>query len=252
MTWTNDSDRVRKVIVIPTYLETESIKNLLSQLVPRLSTDVAIVICDDSGVDLRDYYTNLASNLMRVEKKRIDVSFSDIKSGRGHAVRRGLRVGMESFPKAEYFVECDADESHAVKDILKITELKDRIDFVIGSRYLKESEIIGWPLSRRAFSRVLNILIPKLLKLNTTDATNGLRRYSRRAVERIVESNFRTSGFIVLSEIAVILKSHNILPSDLPTKFVNRQLGKSTVNVKEIIRSASGLLKLCNLQYGRK
>lgn len=243
---------IRKVIVIPTYNETESIERFLSNLLPKCSSDIAVIICDDSGVNLRDFYQDLCSKLERIENRFIDLSFSEVKVGRGSAVVRGLAFGIDKYPEAQFYIECDADESHQVRDILKIIEQEDNFDFVIGSRYLPTSEIIGWPISRRIFSKVLNLLIPKVLKLKTSDATNGLRRYSRTAVDQILKTKMKTSGFIALSELAMILSSHSINPLDVPTTFVNRQLGKSTITTREVWNSVTGLLEIFADKYRRK
>lgn len=244
-------NQIRIVIVIPTYNETKSIERLLNNLLPKTTLETAVIICDDSGENLRGFYRDLCSRLERRENRIIDLSFSEIKSGRGSAVIRGFAAGREKFPMAQFYIECDADESHQVEDILKIIGQDFALDFVIGSRYLPTSEIIGWPISRRVFSKVLNIIIPRVLKLNTSDATNGLRRYSRTAVDQILKTKMKTSGFIALSEVAMILKSYSITPRDVPTTFANRQLGKSTVTWKEIWLSVTGLANLLLHKYVR-
>ena len=252
MTSSSNFNEIRIVIVIPTYNETKSIERLLNNLLPKTTLDSAVIICDDSGENLRGFYRNLCSRLERSENRIIDLSFSEIKSGRGSAVIRGFATGREKFPMAQFYIECDADESHQVEDILKIIDQDFAQDFVIGSRYLPTSEIIGWPFSRRVFSKVANRIIPRVLKLHTSDATNGLRRYSRSAVDKISKAKMKTSGFIALSEVAMILKSYSINPLDVPTTFVNRQLGKSTVTSKEIWLSVTGLVTLLMHKYVRK
>jgi dolichol-phosphate mannosyltransferase len=244
--------KIRIVIVIPTYNETKSIETLLNNLLPKSSSDTAVIICDDSGANLRGFYRDLCSRLEKKENRIIDLSFSEIKSGRGSAVIRGFAAGREKYPMAQFYIECDADGSHQVTDILKVIDQDYALDFVIGSRYLPTSKIVGWPISRRVFSKVLNIIIPKVLKLNTSDATNGLRRYSRAAVDQILKAKMKTSGFIALSEVAMILNSYSINPLDVPIKFVNRQLGKSTVTGKEIWHSIAGLVTLLRHKYVRK
>lgn len=252
MTPSSKFHEIRIVIVIPTYNETKSIERLLNNLLPKSTSDTAVIICDDSGEHLRGFYRDLCSRLERRENRIIDLSFSETKSGRGSAVIRGFAAGREKFPMAQFYIECDADESHRVEDILKIIDQDFALDFVIGSRYLPTSEIIGWPISRRVFSKVLNIIIPRVLRLNTSDATNGLRRYSRAAVDQILKTKMKTCGFIALSEVAMILKSYSINPCDFPTTFVNRQLGKSTVTRKEIWLSVTGLANLMVHKYVRK
>jgi dolichol-phosphate mannosyltransferase len=240
----NRNEKIKKVIIIPTYLETESLNSLLSNLVPTCSNETAIVICDDSGPNLNKFYESLVSKIRREKELEIMVDFSEVKNGRGHAIFRGFQLSTKFFPNADFFLECDADESHRVEDINMILDHNPNSEFVIGSRYLKQSKILGWPITRRIFSKFLNILIPRILKIETSDATNGLRRYSRTAVNEILQSQIRTSGFIVLSEYALILKRYGIYPEDVPTTFINRKIGSSTVTFRELINSAKGLLRM--------
>ncbi len=240
----NRNEKIKKAIIIPTYLETESLNSLLSNLVPTCSNETAIVICDDSGPNLNKFYESLVSKIRREKELEIMVDFSEVKNGRGHAIFRGFQLSTKFFPNADFFLECDADESHRVEDINMILDHNPNSEFVIGSRYLKQSKILGWPITRRIFSKFLNILIPRILKIETSDATNGLRRYSRTAVNAILQSQIRTSGFIVLSEYALILKRYGIYPEDVPTTFINRKIGSSTVTFRELINSAKGLLRM--------
>jgi hypothetical protein len=48
----------------------------------------------------------------------------------------------------------------------------------------------------------------------------------------------------MLSEIALLLGDRRIVPYELPSIFVNRRLGNSTVTKVEIVDSLTGLLNL--------
>jgi dolichol-phosphate mannosyltransferase len=164
------------------------------------------------------------------------------KSGRGASVRRGILSAVKLFPNLQFIVECDADGSHRPVDIIKLIQSRNNADLLIGSRYMRESKIIGWPLSRVFFSLVLNYIIPKLIGVQVKDVTNGLRRYSKQAIELIVSEVPRTSGFIYLTEILVLVKNKKLSISELPTTFVNRVIGKSTVTFNEILSATFGLV----------
>ena len=90
-----------------------------------------------------------------------------------------------------------------------------------------------------------NILAQLLLNVGVTDYTNGFRIYSRRSVELIVKKLGKIGdGFIVLSEILLTIKLNKFKIRELPTIFVNRRRGESSVNFKLIIQSLIGILKL--------
>jgi dolichol-phosphate mannosyltransferase len=232
------------VIVIPTYNETISLESFLSGLLTKIDSTVSVIVCDDSGPELATFFELLEVQLRKKSKNLIFFDYCQSKSGRGAAVIRGIALANKKFPNLLNCVECDADESHRVDDVISVLKLGQTTDFVIGSRYLNESQIIGWPLSRRIFSRILNKVIPGILNLKLTDATNGLRSYSRETIDILLSHKFMNSGFIMLSEEAALLKRNQVEPVEVPTVFVNRKLGKSTVTYREILKSLTGLLKL--------
>jgi dolichol-phosphate mannosyltransferase len=213
-------------------------------LLQEIDKTIGIVVCDDSGLKLMSFFQNLEKEMKELCGDQIYFDYYGEKSGRGAAVIRGLMIAKSKYPGALNFVECDADESHRVEDVLQVLRVGRTFDFVIGSRYLQGSNIIGWPYSRRIFSKTLNFIIPRFLGLRISDITNGLRSYSNETVDLLLSHNFINTGFIMLSEIAIFLQIKKITAHEIPSIFVNRRLGKSTVTKTEIVNSLNGLIKL--------
>jgi dolichol-phosphate mannosyltransferase len=235
---------VSSVIIIPSYNETLALPQLLQELKLGLSHQDAVIVMDDSPQEIsREIERKCREALMNNES---DFKFenSGIKSGRGAAVRRGMILALSNFPNLETIIECDADGSHRPEDILKIKNSSNTADLLVGSRYLKSSEILGWPLSRRMFSWFLNKSIPKFTGVNLKDITNGLRRYSKRAIDAILSENQLNKGFIYLSEQAILISRGGMTISEEPIIFVDRTLGTSTVTWREISNSLYGIFKL--------
>ena len=123
--------------------------------------------------------------------------------------------------------------------------LDNKLDLLVSSRYLRGSEIISWPLRRRLFSFLANKLAKFLLKVPVSDYTMGFRIYSRKAANHVVNNCGKVgSGFIMLSEILVELYINNFRIRDIKTKFVNREKGESSMNLRLILDSFFGLIKL--------
>lgn len=235
---------IKCVIAIPSYNEVTSLPILIKELSLVLNSEDAVLILDDSPLDNQEKIKSL------VTKSFIDCNGmllflnSDKKHGRGSAVRRGMQLSRKNFPNIKYFIECDADGSHQVLDIIKLRDHGSKTDLLIGSRYLKESQIIGWSLQRKIFSRLLNFIIPRLLQIPVKDITNGLRRYSPRTIDCILKINPINNGFTYLSEQLLIAHSKGLSILELPIVFIDRVSGKSTVTYKEIIYSIKGILLL--------
>ena len=96
----------------------------------------------------------------------------------------------------------DSDFSHSVDDLFKginIFSNNSECDVLLGSRY-PNGIIINWPLKRRLFSFLSNILIRFLISKSIYDYTNGFRFYNRRAVNLILKNRPINKGFIYLTE----------------------------------------------------
>ena len=225
-------------IVIPTFNEENNIVKLIKTIKSKFK-DSLIVIVDDS-------LHKKIWNLIKKNKLKVSYIYRGKKLGRGSAVRVGLKKLLKN-KKIKFFVEMDADFSHNPAELPKNINYfyKNSLDLLIGSRYLKKSKIINWSLSRRIFSFLANYLARNLLKIPISDFTNGYRIYSKNSVKKIIKNCGKVgSGFIMLSEILVELHINNFKIREIESIFVNRERGESSVNLKLILVSLFGLIKL--------
>ena len=223
-------------IIIPTYKEKENIFKLTKKILSLYPKTIIFVIDDTENLNLKN----------RFKSNRIKYFLRKNKKGRGSAVLYGLKKSLRN-KSNNIFIEMDADFSHNPKELKKKIEffIKNDLDLLISSRYLEKSKIINWSIQRLIFSKLSNKLAQFLLNVGVTDYTNGFRIYSRRSVELIVKKCGRIGdGFIVLSEILLIIKLNKFKIKELPTIFVNRKRGESSVNFKLIIQSLIGIVKL--------
>jgi dolichol-phosphate mannosyltransferase len=217
----------KKLVVIPTYNEEENIGKLIEALFALSVDDLSVLVVDDGN----DNTPAIIGDLKR-KYDRLNIIKRDKKSGRGNAVLAGFMKGLES--DYDVFVEIDADFSHDPKELPRILSLLQPGSVVIGSRYLKESKIINWPLRRRIFSKLANIYASLILQVGIIDYTNGYRAYDRSTVELLKNIEIKSSGYIVLSELAYKLHKLGVKFFETPTIFVNRSRGASSFSFKEI------------------
>ena len=223
-------------IIIPTYKEKENIFKLTKKILNLYPKAIIFVVDDTENLNLKN----------RFKSNKIKYFLRKNKKGRGSAVLYGLKKSLR-YKSNSIFIEMDADFSHNPKELKRKIEffIKNDLDLLISSRYLENSKIINWPIQRLVFSKLSNKLAQFLLNVGVTDYTNGFRIYSRRSVELIVKKCGRIGdGFIVLSEILLTIKLNKFKISELPTIFVNRRRGESSVNFKLIIQSLIGIVIL--------
>ncbi len=224
------------VIIIPTYNEKENIFKLTKEILKFIPKSKIFIIDDTKKINLKKYFKD----------KRIKYFLRKNKKGRGSAVLYGFKKALKN-NSHKIFIEMDADFSHDPKELkYKIKFfLEKKIDLLISSRYLKGSKIKNWSFFRLIFSRLSNILADFLLNLGISDYTNGFRIYSKRSIKQITKKCGRIGdGFIVLSEILLIIKLSNFKIYELPTIFINRKRGESSVNLRLILQSLKGLMNL--------
>ena len=224
-------------IIIPTYYEEKNIKKLIQNINEHLKQAIIFVV-DDTPEPLIKPICNEFKNTRYFHRKN--------KQGRGSAVIFGIKKALKN-KSIKLIIEMDSDFSHNPNELNKKINYfnKKNIDLLIASRYLKESKIVNWGLVRRIFSILSNILARLLLKINIRDFTNGFRFYSIRSAKKIVKNCGNIGdGFIILSEIIVVINNSNFKIKEQPTIFINRSRGKSSVNLRLILQSLFGLIKL--------
>ena len=234
-------------IVIPAYNEKENILKLIKGI--RKYLDCVIIIVDDSN--------NNDSQKILIKNKIKNIKYFNRgkKSGRGSAVLFGFKKLIKLKKKINCLVEMDADLSHSPTELKRNIRYfyKNSLDLLIGSRYLKESSIINWPISRKILSKLSNILARMLLGAPVKDYTNGYRFYSLKAAKKIISKCNKTGGgFIILSEIVLILWKSGFKISEIKTIFRNRTRGESSVNLSLIFQSLIGLFKLYLIKKSSK
>jgi len=223
--------------VLPAYNEHENIFELLKQIDLVFNNKVILIIDDSNNNKIKDKI---------YLKKDLQYFKRTSKLGRGSAVLSGLKTLLKN-EEINFFVEmCTdlADDPKELPDNIKYF-LENKLDLLVMSRYLKGSKIINWTIKRKLFSFLANKFAKSLLKVPVSDYTNGYRIYSKKAAAQVVKNCGKISyDFIALSETLVELYIDNLRIGEIKTTFTNREKGESTMNLKLILDSFFGLLKL--------
>ena len=103
--------------------------------------------------------------------------------GQGAALQSGIDLALAN--GAEVIVTFDADGQHGAADISRLAEAlnEEKVDFVLGSRFLEASSNI--PPLRRLLLKAATVFTRVTTGLRLTDAHNGLRAMTRRGAEAI-------------------------------------------------------------------
>lgn len=165
-------------VIIPAYNEEMRIRSVLNTFIQVFSGHEIIVVCD--GTD------RTAEIVEEVSKEHPGVRLLRCQErlGKGGAIVEGFRAAQ-----GEKIGFADADESADPVEIKKMFDALGTTDGLIGSRWLKESNIVvKQPFLRRMASRVFNIVFVRILfGLPFRDTQCGAKVFRREAVLDIVD-----------------------------------------------------------------
>lgn len=227
----------RRLVVIPTYNEAESVPGLIEQIFAHIY-GCEILIVDDGSPDS----TAAICRTLQDKYPKLHILERNEKAGIGSAYRTGFAWGLNH--GFDELVEMDADGSHQVNDLVKLIDYKAEnpdIGLVIGSRWIKGGKTENWPAARQILSRFANRYVRLMLGMGVHDATSGFRIYTREALRTIDFNRIRSEGYSFQIEMTRLVhrSGHGIV--ELPITFKERENGVSKMS-KAIVREAMFLV----------
>lgn len=156
------------LIIIPAYNEEESIADFLSLLIQSPSSKYAdILVINDASTD---------NTLSIINKLDVQVISHPYNLGYGTALQTGYKYAVAN--DYQYIIQIDSDGQHDVCNIEKIyhcLKAKNHPDFVIGSRFLKESQSFPISLTKKIAIRFFRMVVHLTSGQIITDPTSGLQ-----------------------------------------------------------------------------
>ena len=221
-------------VVIPTYNEKETLPSLIEDLFEKIKPlvdELHVVIVDDSSPDgTADIARNIGTKF-----NSVSVIQRPTKLGLGGAYKDGFNHVLQKL-KSDLIVQMDADHSHSPSEIIAMIEKITDYDFIIASRHVPGSSIVGWGSGRRLIHSVAGVIAKMSAKIDIEDSTSGFRMFKRKTLEQIEFDKIESDGFAFQIEVLYQLKQKDLLGLEITTTFVNRTTGKSKMGVSEMIQ----------------
>jgi len=210
-------------IVIPTYNERANLESIVTDLIDRLPGSCVVVVDDNSP----DGTGRLADDLSH-RYPGVSVIHRGSKDGIGPAYIAGFARALEQ--GADLVAAMDADGSHAPADLVKMIEVAEHADLVIGSRYVPGGATVGWPWSRRVLSRFGGLYARLILGAPFSDLTSGFKVYRRDALQRLPLTQIRSDGYGFQIETTWYIWRAGLRVREAPITFHDRIAGKSKLS----------------------
>jgi dolichol-phosphate mannosyltransferase len=218
------------LVIVPTYNELQSLPIIVAGI-RQAEPKVHILIADDNSPDgTGEVADNLSQN-----DELIHVLHRTVKAGLGAAY-----LDAFAWAKANNYdvvVEMDADGSHRPTDLTKILDALTNNDVVLGSRWVKEGEVVNWPKGREVLSRGGNFYTRMWLGIPIKDATGGFRAYRMSALETMNLSQVESQGYCFQVDMAWRAVKAGLRVAEVPITFVERELGESKMD-SSIVKEA--------------
>lgn len=202
------------LIVIPAYNEGESIKKVILDI--RKNTDFDILVINDASKDnteevLRECKANYISNLFNM----------------GYAL--SLQTGIKYAERNGYthVIQMDADGQHLASEANKIYQYAkehEKVDIVIGSRFLKNTQYEGSRL-RRMGTKIFELMIRMFCHKKITDPMSGFQCLNRRVIHEYANADYYPEYPDANLLIEMLCKGYKI--AEVPVKMAKREHGES-------------------------
>jgi dolichol-phosphate mannosyltransferase len=214
-------------VVIPAFNEADCIYTTTERL-SRLLTDAdihhEIVIVNDHSTDCT---TQVLAQLTR-DYPQVRWLNNERSKGFGYTIRTGLEA-----TRGDAICILMADASDDPSDVVRYyRKLEDGYDCVFGSRFIKSSRVVDYPIHKLIVNRLANVFIMTLFGIRYNDVTNAFKCYRREVItglQPIISAHFNLTVELPLKAIVRGYKYEVI-----PINWYNRQTGISKLKIKEM------------------
>lgn len=214
-------------VVIPARDEEGSIAPTIADVAEALTTDripFEIVVVDDGSTDGTP--ARVRQSIERYPSVRL-VS-NPGPHGFGLAVRAGLAQAA-----GEAIAVMMADGSDSPEDLVRYyRKIEEGYDCAFGSRFIKGSRIVDYPLHKLAINRMANRFIALLFRLRYNDITNAFKCYKRSAIDGMQPLISPHFNLTVEMPLKAIVRGYSY--AVVPISWTNRKSGISKLKIKEM------------------
>ena len=227
------------IVVIPTYDEIENIEKLI-RIILNLDCKFDILVVDDSSPDKT---ANKVKELIPIFEKRLFLKVRKRKEGLGKAYIDGFNWALEK--KYDFIFQMDADLSHNPENLIEMLfKLKNGIDVIIGSRYIKGTNVVNWPLSRILLSKFASFYVNIITGMPIKDPTSGYVGFRKDVLKSISLEKIKFVGYAFQIELKYKAWIKDYLIEEHSIIFKNRERGFSKMNSSIIWEAIYGVIIL--------
>lgn len=232
------------LVIVPTYNEIENIEALIIAVFNLQSThSIAfdLLIVDDNSPDGT---AQKVAQLQKLHGSRLFLEQRERKLGLGTAYIHGFKWALER--NYDLIFEMDADFSHNPLDLVRLRQtcVNEKLDMVIGSRYVKGVNVVNWPMSRVLLSYLASKYVRLITQMPIHDTTAGFVCYSNKLLKTIDLNNVKFVGYAFQIEMKYKAFLKNLKFKEIPVIFTDRAHGESKMSKGIISEAIFGVIQM--------
>ena len=222
-------------VIIPVFNEEKVIASALEAIYnylnrQRFFSDFEVIIVNDGSTD------NTLAIIENQDYPSLKIINQPVNLGKGAAVKAGMENASGGW---QLFL--DADYSTPITEVEKILPFLNQADIFIGSRALKDSEILlHQPIIKEWLGELGNAGIGLFLGLPFKDTQCGFKLFSRKSLVIFKKQTLRRWGFDF--ELLFLAKKYGLTVKEIAINWTNNQHSK--VKKIDYLKTFFELLKI--------
>ena len=213
-------------ILIPVRNESDNLDEIHISISKELSEiNYGVLIINDFSED--DTLDKAQKLFSQSQKFKV---LNNKKKGLGGAINLGIKESSGS-----HIVIMMADQSDDFKDLINYVNLmntNENYDAILGSRFLKDSKVINYPIQKLILNRIFNIFIKLITHSDYNDFTNAFKIYRKETLNKL--QPFVSDNFNIFLEMPLKLILNNYKYKIIPINWSNRKFGKAKFKINEL------------------
>ena len=221
------------LIVIPVINEMKNLTELIPNIYSLLPS-AHILIIDDSSTDGTESF---CANKREEYPEQFFYKLRDSRQGIGSAHTEGIMFAI--MKKYEILISMDGDKTHDPIYLIALLDAfksNSSLDLIIGSRFLPNSNIIGWQYRRKILTKAGHIFTRVKFRLSF-DMSSGLRLYKVSRIPKGLTSDNKFTGYEFFPRSLILYSKAQLSIGEIPVTLYPRLHGESKLTLIQMVKS---------------